>query len=76
MKSLKDVRTGAAWLSSARGLNCALKWGNERNPCPELQVFRGTAVFNTEEDGDDVKSARPSDALGHTHATMVGTMGC
>ena len=29
-----------------------------------------------EEGGDDVKSAWPSDALGYTHATMAGTMGC
>ncbi len=29
-----------------------------------------------EEGGDDVKSAWPSDALGYTRVTMVGTMGC
>ena len=33
-------------------------------------------MFNAEEGGDDVKSARPFDALGYTHATMVGIMGC
>ena len=33
-----------------------------------------TAVVNTEEGGDDVKSAWSSDALGDTRATMVGTM--
>ena len=72
----RDTRTGAAWLPSARDLNCSLQWGNERNPCLELYVSRGTAVFNTEEGGDDVKSAWPFDALGYTHATMVDTMGC
>ena len=72
----KDVWTGAAWLSSARDLNCSLKWGNERNPRPALYVSRETALFNGEEGEDDVKSAWPSDALGYTHATMVGTMGC
>ena len=67
--------SGIIW-PSARGLNCSLKWGNERNPFPELQVSRGTAVFNAEEGEDDVKSARPFDALDYTHATMVGIMGC
>ena len=71
----KEVRTGAAWLSSARALKCSLKWGNERNPRPEFHVSRETARFNWEEGGDDVKSARPSDALGDTHVTMAGTMG-
>ena len=33
-----------------------------------------TAVVNTEEGGDDVKSAWSSDALGDTRATMAGTM--
>ena len=31
-------------------------------------------MANTEEGGDDVKSAWSSDALGDTRATMVGTM--
>ena len=35
--------TGAAWLSSVRGLNCSLQWGNERNPCCLLQVSDETA---------------------------------
>ena len=39
----KDVCTGAAWLSSARDLNCSLKWGNERNPYLVLYVSRETA---------------------------------
>jgi len=63
-------------LSSARVLKCSLKWGNERNPCPALQVSQETAKSNLEEGEDDVKSAWPFDALGDTHATMVGTMGC
>jgi len=71
----RTADTGAAWLPSARGLNCSLKWGNERNPCHVLQVSRETAVFYTEEGEDDVKSAWPSDALGYTHATMDETTG-
>ncbi len=73
--SLKDGWTGAAWLSSARVLKCSLKWGNERNPYPMLQVSSGTALFLGEEGEDDVKSAWPSDALGYTRATMAGTKG-
>jgi len=72
----RDVGAGAAWLPSARDLNCSLQWGNERNPYLVLYVSRETAVFNTEEGEDDVKSAWPFDTLGHTHATMDGTMGC
>src|SRR3989338_3519334 len=41
--SHKDVGTGAAWPSSVRGLNCSLKWVNERNPCRLLQVSGETA---------------------------------
>ena len=36
---------------------------------------RETAVVNTEEGEDDVKSAWSSDALGDTRATMAGTAG-
>jgi len=72
----KDVWTGAAWLSSARVLKCSLKWGNERNPYSVLYVSRRTARLRREEGEDDVKSAWPFDALGYTHATMAGTMGC
>ena len=32
--------TGVAWPSSARAVGCSLKWGNERNPCPMLNVHR------------------------------------
>ena len=72
----KDNRTGAAWLSSARVLRCFIKLINERNPYRVLQVSRETALLCREEGGDDVKSAWPSDALGHTRATMAGIMGC
>ncbi|KKP24892.1 MAG: hypothetical protein UR19_C0001G0001, partial [Candidatus Nomurabacteria bacterium GW2011_GWF1_31_48] len=39
----QDSRTGDAWPSSVRGLNCSLKWGNERNPRCVLQVSHDTA---------------------------------
>lgn len=41
--SHKDIGTGAAWSSSVRGVNCSLKWGNERNPRPMLYVSWETA---------------------------------
>ena len=71
----KKGGTGAAWLSSARAVRCSVQSGNERNPHPALQVSRETALFLGEEGGDDVKSAWPSDALGHTRATMADTKG-
>ena len=51
--------TGAAWPSSARDVNRTLKWHNERNPFRLLYVSAETAVFNTEEGEDDVRSAWP-----------------
>ncbi len=72
----KDVEAGAAWLLSACGVSCSVKSGNKRNPCSVLQVSRKTASFLEEEGEDDTKSAWPSDALGHTGATMANTMGC
>ncbi len=49
--------TGAAWLPSACDVNCTLNWGNMRNPYVVLNRTQQTAVVNTEEGGDDVKSA-------------------
>ena len=81
----RTVYTGAAWLPSARGLNCSLKWGNERNPHRVLQVSRETAQPNEyeiknisrasgwEEGEDDARSACPFDILGYTHNTMAIT---
>src|SRR5215475_10264187 len=58
------LRTGAAWLSSARVVRCWVKSRNERNPRPLLLPghaghSRGTAPVNGEEGGDDVKSSWP-----------------
>lgn len=71
--SHKDGWTGDAWLSSVRGLNCSLKWGNERNPYCLLYMSGETAYM--EEGEDDAKSACPFDISGYTHVTMAGTMG-
>jgi hypothetical protein len=54
-----DDNTGVAWLSSARAVGCSLQWGNERNPCPELNILRGLPKFIFGGSGDDVKSAWP-----------------
>src|SRR5689334_23874120 len=51
--------TGVAWLSSARVVRCWVKSRNERNPYRVLYHSHGTAERNSEEGGDDVKSAWP-----------------
>ncbi len=57
-KIRKKAWTGAAWLSSARSVRSALKWDNERNPHPVLNMSQETAsIFIEEEGGADVKSA-------------------
>jgi hypothetical protein len=55
----RGASTGAAWLSSARAVRCWVKSRNERNPCCQLYFSGETAERNSEEGGDDVKSARP-----------------
>ena len=50
---------GAAWLSSARVVRCWVKSRNERNPYRVLYHSHETAERNSEEGGDDVKSAWP-----------------
>ena len=55
------MKTGAAWLSSARAVRCSVKSVNERNPYPYLltgnaENLKGTARVKREEGADDVKS--------------------
>ncbi len=64
MEFLRDKETGGAWLSSARVVRCWVKSRNERNPYDQLPADKAgdsgrTAVDNTEEGGDDVKSSCP-----------------
>ena len=77
------VRTGAAWLSSARVVRCWVKSRNERNP--HLQLPSGeaghseeTAGDKPEEGGDDVKSSWPLWAGLHTcyNGGDRGEQGC
>jgi len=56
-------------------VSCWVNSYNKRNPYRVLLVSHETAVVNTEEGGDDVKSAWPSDALGDTHVTMGSNKG-
>ncbi len=51
-------RTGDAWPSSVRGLNCTLKWANERNPHCVLQVSRETAPTKAHEVPDFPETSR------------------
>ena len=58
------MKTGGAWLSSARVVRCWVKSRNERNPRRVLPSGdagnpRGTAAVKAEEGGDDVKSSCP-----------------
>src|SRR6201981_4048428 len=60
----RALRTGAAWLSSARVVRCWVKSRNERNPRLQLPSglaghSEGTAGDKPEEGGDDVKSSWP-----------------
>ncbi len=61
---VRELYTGAAWLSSARAVRCWVKSRNERNPYCLLPTglagdSDGTAGDKPEEGGDDVKSSWP-----------------
>jgi hypothetical protein len=72
---LRGCRTGAAWLSSARAVRCWVKSRNERNPCGQLNTLTGLPAANRRKVGM-MSSQHGPYALGYTHATMAGTMGC
>ena len=57
--AVRNPKTGAAWLSSARALRCLVQSINERNPRPVLYISQETAGVKSEEGEDDVKSAWP-----------------
>ena len=70
----RDGSTGAAWLSSARAVRCWVKSHNERNPYRSLHVLNETAATRWRKVGMTSSQHGP-DVLGHTHATMAGTVG-
>ena len=67
-------------MSSARVVRCWVKSRNERNPYRQLPVSKvrhsvRTAVDNTEEGGDDVKSSCPLRSGLHTYYNGAETEG-
>ena len=44
-KIRKKAGTGTAWLSSVRSVRSALKWDNERNPHPVLNLSQETGLM-------------------------------
>jgi|DewCreStandDraft_4_1066084.scaffolds.fasta_scaffold00167_60 hypothetical protein len=67
----KNDSKAAAWLSSARTVRCSLKWGNERNPFPELDMSRETASPLARRKERMTSSQHGAYAVGHTHPTMA-----
>ncbi len=66
LKVLPNEPRGAAWPSSARGANCPVKSGNERDPCALLRASPPgevhsvrTARVKWEEGGGDGRSVWP-----------------
>ena len=77
--SLRNLVTGAAWLSSARVVRCWVKSRNERNPRLQLPAVRpGTLkelpVISRRKVGMTSSPHGPY-GLGYTRATMAVTAG-
>ncbi len=66
----KEGYTGAAWLSSARAVRCSLKWGNECNPHPMLNIHRKLPCYAGRKERR-MSSQHGPYALGYTHPTMA-----
>ncbi len=71
----KQVGTGAAWLSSVRSVRSALKWDNERNPYPVLNLSQETAPPLAERKEGQTSSQHGPYTLGYTHVTMDSNNG-
>lgn len=76
LKTLLEEPRGVAWPSSARGVNCPVKSGNERDPClllltisPEMVHTIGTARVKWEEGVGDGRSVWPESAGLHAAYT-------
>ena len=81
LKGLSDEPRGSAWPSSARGVSCPVKSGNERDLYLQLlttsgiEHIAGTAP-ETERKVQATVGLYAPNPLGYTRATMVMTMGC
>ena len=56
-------------------MRCWVKSRNERNPCGQLNALTGLPAANRRKVGM-MSSQHGPYALGDTHATMAGTVGC
>src|SRR2546430_17374607 len=72
---VRGASTGAAWLSSARAVRCWVKSRNERNPCLQLPSLARLPRKAGRKAGMTSSQHGPY-VLGHSHATMDGTIGC
>jgi len=68
-------KTGAARSSSARGMSCSVKSGNERNPYRLLNFSDETALVRGRKVGM-TSDQRGLYTLGDTRVTMAVTVGC
>ena len=66
----KQASTGAAWLSSARSVRSTLKWDNERNPYPMLDMSLETGPPLVDRKEGQMSSQHGPYTLGYTHVTM------
>ncbi len=83
LKVLPDQPRGVAWPSSARGVNCPIKFGNERDPCAYLPLLSfligstigGLPALSRRKERATVGQYGPN-LPGYTWPTMRRTMGC
>ena len=67
----KQASTDAAWLSSARGVSCSIKLGNERNPHRMLNNSYETVPILSGRKARMTSSQHGSYTLGYKHPTMA-----
>ncbi len=82
LTTLLDTLRGGAWPSPVRAVRCPVKSGNERDPCPQLQLGRATVLgtlgglppLRRRKEGATAGQYAPNPP-GYTRAAMVRTMG-
>ena len=80
LKGLPDEPRGGAWPSSARGVSCPVKSGNERDLYLQLLTTFGIehiarTALETERKVQATVGLYAPNLLGYTRATMVRTTG-